>query len=125
MQGYPFAQPLLLDDAQAFVQGVNQRAGGGVMVRVFRAPVFHQPLDVQVPGGDGFRSRCHPFNRPGPKGDRAESRRRPQAFLGTGIADIDLVLIHLDRHSPQGSDRIHDEHATLFVDDLGDLLDRL
>jgi len=92
------AQPPLLEaffhhHAQGFVERIDHRDRGGVMIHALRAPVAANRGDIEVPGAALGLAPPYHLHRAGAEGYRREPRGRTQSLLRATEAGIDSPAV--------------------------------
>src|SRR5664279_3124814 len=94
-------QTFLLDQAEAFVQRVEERWRGGVMIAMRNQQIVTNEFEVEMPRAVGGLARLQPLDGARRDGDGRESRRTAESLLGATVGDIDAGLVHVDGHGSE------------------------
>jgi len=108
------AQPPLLEaffhhHAQGFVERIDHRDRGGVMIHALRAPVAANRGDIEVPGAALGLAPPYHLHRAGAEGYRREPRGRTQSLLRATEAGIDSPAVGFQGDTGERGHRVDDQ----------------
>src|SRR5690242_7787461 len=94
-------QPLFINQAQSFAQCIVHRNRRSVMISAIVTPVLLDHRDVEIPALHLGSARANTVERALVESNRGQARRRPNALLGSRVADVDSVSIDGDGMSAE------------------------
>ena len=110
---------------QRFAHPIDQRNRRRVMIDALLAPVVHRRGQIEIPAAHRLFARMHHLFHARIHGDRRHARRRADRFLRTAEADVNALLVHIQRNSRQRRDRVDDQQRAQFIGDFAVVLDSL
>ena len=104
-------KPFLFSDHESLMQRVHHVDGRRMMVlpRGTLPHVVRQQRGIQIPALTRLGARTNSLDRPGRERQRRQARRYPEALLGARVTHVDMVRVHVYRHSPERGHCIHQE----------------
>src|SRR5579863_2981296 len=98
---------LIEDRRQRLAQRVERRDGRGVMILAV-VVIAREQFQIQIPDGIGVSAGVEPLHGARRYGERRQSRRTAQSFLGATVSDVDSRGVDADRNGNERRDAIRE-----------------
>lgn len=109
---------LFEDDAQRLVERVGHVYRRRMVVEAVFSPVAHYHVKVEIPVFDGYFAFADPFAHTRGDGERRQTGRAVEAFLGPAVCHIEFEPLYRDFHTAEGGDAVHEQEHPRLVHHL-------